>query len=153
MVWNKSSNIILTLEFAKWWLFFSSWPPFKWILLLPYTRYCNCLLITITLYTLLTSLFCISYELRIGEQGNRWANGPAIICYHIDVIVDILSIYVSYLPFNHTCFINKTLTNPVVVAWLTKPSFVISPISIKVCWIILPFLYNLPNAKKKIWHI
>jgi hypothetical protein len=26
---------------------------------LPYTRFCNCLLITITFYTLLTSLFCI----------------------------------------------------------------------------------------------
>jgi hypothetical protein len=29
---------------------------------LPYTRFCNCLLITITFYTLLTSLFCIIIE-------------------------------------------------------------------------------------------
>jgi hypothetical protein len=31
---------------------------------LPYTRFCNCLLITITLYTLLTSLFCIHQQTK-----------------------------------------------------------------------------------------
>jgi hypothetical protein len=31
---------------------------------LPYTRFCNCLFIMITFYTLLTSLFCIAKELK-----------------------------------------------------------------------------------------
>jgi hypothetical protein len=34
---------------------------------LPYTRFCNCLLITITFYTLLTSLFCILRHFDFAE--------------------------------------------------------------------------------------
>jgi hypothetical protein len=39
--------------------------------MLPYTRFCNCLLITITFYTLLTSLFCILLFITRGRTTRR----------------------------------------------------------------------------------
>jgi hypothetical protein len=39
---------------------------------LHYTRFCNCLLITITFYTLLTSLFCITLSDNYDTRPSRW---------------------------------------------------------------------------------
>jgi hypothetical protein len=44
---------------------------------LPYTRFCNCLSITITFYTLLTSLFCISVLVTLIKERCLMRNDPS----------------------------------------------------------------------------
>jgi hypothetical protein len=67
---------------------------------LPYTRFCNCLLITITFYTLLTSLFCISQLFQYcSPQILNYCIYPACIvpCRGAFVLLgQLMSFIVSY---------------------------------------------------------
>jgi hypothetical protein len=59
---------------------------------LPYTRFCNCLLITITFYTLLTSLFCIQSILIFWRRYVGSANQIALHGFWSNLVLTLQSL-------------------------------------------------------------
>jgi hypothetical protein len=61
---------------------------------LPYTRFCNCLLITITFYTLLTSLFCMYMYFQIDPNSSMTV--VCVTCTYAQMCICCVWIVVTF---------------------------------------------------------